>query len=180
MAQLLSPWFRFFVTYDLRPTLSQVQVPVLAMNGDKDLQVPGPENLEAIEMALRQGGNSDFSIEETFAPIALDVLGTWLEAHVDAATAVVEARADEVPTDFVLAQNYPNPFNGSTIISFTLPQTGPVELSVYNGLGQRVASLVSGMRTAGNYTLHWDGRDERGRLLASGTYLYKLETQEWA
>jgi len=93
---------------------------------------------------------------------------------------VVEARADEVLTDFVLAQNYPNPFNESTIISFTLPQTGPVELSVYNGLGQRVASLASGMRTAGNYTLHWDGRDERGRLLASGTYLYKLETQEWA
>ncbi len=94
-------------------------------------------------------------------------------------TAVVEARLDEIPSDFGLAQNYPNPFNGQTLIPFALLQTGPVELSVYNSLGQKVATLASGMRTAGNYTLYWDGRDARGRPLASGMYLYKLKTLEW-
>ena len=47
-----------------RPALRQVQVPVLVMNGDKGLQVAGSENLEAIERALRDGGNSDYSIVE--------------------------------------------------------------------------------------------------------------------
>lgn len=200
---LLAPWFRFFFTYDPRPILNQVRVPVLAMNGDKDLQVPARENLDEIEAALLDGGNSDFSIvelpnlnhffqtsergslseystiEETFAPVALDVLGDWLAAHTITPTAVLEARVDGVPTGFGLAQNYPNPFNGQTLIPFALSQAGPVELSVFNNLGQKVATLARGMRSAGNYTLHWDGRDALGRSLASGVYHYRLETREW-
>ena len=203
LRNFLVPWFRFFLTYDPSLTLRQVQVPILAMNGDKDLQVPGRENLAAIEAALRQGGNSDFSIvelpnlnhlfqtsetgslteyatiEETFALAALEVLGTWIAAHTTTATAVVEARSDDFPTDFGLVQNYPNPFNGQTLIPFGLVQAGPVELSVYNGLGQKVVTLASGMRTAGTYTLYWDGRDAWGRHLASGMYLYKLKTPKW-
>lgn len=62
--QLLSPWFRFFLTYDPRPTLMKVKCPVLAINGEKDLQVPPKENLRAIEEALRAGGNKDYTIKE--------------------------------------------------------------------------------------------------------------------
>ena len=200
MRNFLTPWYRFFLTYDPRPALRQVQVPVLAMNGDKDLQVPGRENLEAIEAALVEGGNADFSIvelpnlnhlfqtsetgalseyavlDETFAPVALEVLGDWLVAHTTAATAVVEAWTDDTPADFGLGQNYPNPFNGHTLIPFALAQAGLVEVSVYNGLGQRVAVLAEGMRQAGRYVLNWDGLDGSGKALASGMYLYKLET----
>jgi hypothetical protein len=102
---VMSPWFRSFVAYDPRPTLRRLRCPVLAMTGAKDLQVPARENLPAIAAALAAGGNREArtlempglnhlfqsagsglvseygTIEETFAPAALDTLTTWLEAH---------------------------------------------------------------------------------------------------
>ena len=102
---LLSPWMRFFLTYDPRPTLMQVKCPVLAINGEKDLQVPPEENLQAIEEALKAGGNKDYTvkelpglnhlfqtaktgspseyaaIEETISPTALEVIGNWISEH---------------------------------------------------------------------------------------------------
>jgi uncharacterized protein len=99
---MLSPWFRFFLTYDPRPALRKVTCPVLAINGEKDLQVPPKENLAAIEEALKEGGNRDYTvkelpklnhlfqssqtgspaeygqIEETFSPAALQVIGDWI------------------------------------------------------------------------------------------------------
>ena len=61
---LLSPWMRFFLTYDPKPTLMKVKCPVLAINGEKDLQVPPEENLRAIEDALKAGGNKDYTVKE--------------------------------------------------------------------------------------------------------------------
>ncbi|MEW6651862.1 MAG: alpha/beta fold hydrolase [Bacteroidota bacterium] len=62
--QILSPWFRFFIKYDPRPTLEQVTVPVFALNGEKDLQVDPKQNLPEIEKALKAGGNKNFKIIE--------------------------------------------------------------------------------------------------------------------
>ena len=53
-----------------------------------------------------------------------------------------------------------------------------MELAVYNLAGQRVMNLVQGPRNAGSYTLRWDGRDDAGRELASGMYLYRLQAGE--
>jgi fermentation-respiration switch protein FrsA (DUF1100 family) len=61
---LLSPWFRFFLEYDPYPTLTKVKVPLLAINGEKDLQVPPKENLELIEKAMKEGGNENYKIAE--------------------------------------------------------------------------------------------------------------------
>jgi pimeloyl-ACP methyl ester carboxylesterase len=100
--QVNSPWFRFFLTYDPVPTLRQVSVPVLAINGELDLQVPPYQNLPVIERALQEGGNTDVtvvelpglnhlfqtcttgspleyaSIEETISPTALDLMSDWI------------------------------------------------------------------------------------------------------
>jgi hypothetical protein len=57
----LSPWFRYFLTYDPAPTLSKVRIPVLALNGERDLQVPAAENIQAIKAALAAGGNKDYT-----------------------------------------------------------------------------------------------------------------------
>lgn len=104
-AMMLTPWFRYILNYDPRPTLMKVQVPVLAINGENDLQVPAKEDLAGIEEALKAGGNKDFKtvllpnlnhlfqtsetgtpseygrIEETIAPIALQTMGDWIVAH---------------------------------------------------------------------------------------------------
>ncbi len=90
-------------------------------------------------------------------------------------TAVVESQDVAVPDVFTLSQNYPNPFNPATTIRFDLPRSEEVELTVYNLTGQKVATLAHGLREAGTYTLRWDGRDDDGRELASGAYLYRLE-----
>ncbi|MBT4501743.1 MAG: T9SS type A sorting domain-containing protein [Gemmatimonadetes bacterium] len=89
-------------------------------------------------------------------------------------TAVLEERSELLPSSFALAQNFPNPFNGETTIRFSLPRGGEVELSIFNLAGQKVATLVEGMRSAGEYSVHWDGLNEVGRKLASGVYLYRL------
>ena len=83
-----------------------------------------------------------------------------------------------MPAGFALDQNYPNPFNSGTVIRFALPQTQEVELAVYNLAGQKVATLVQGLRQAGSYAIHWDGRDDAERALATGMYLYKLRAGE--
>lgn len=62
--QILNPWFRFFIKYDPKPTLEQVTVPVLALNGGKDLQVDPKQNLSEIEKALKAGGNNNFKVIE--------------------------------------------------------------------------------------------------------------------
>ena len=76
--------------------------------------------------------------------------------------------------DFFLSQNYPNPFNPSTTIEFSITKTEFVSLKIYNLLGQEVANLVSEKLKAGNYKFTWDAS-----YLASGMYLYKLETESY-
>ena len=61
---VLTPWFRHFLTYDPAPVLEKVKCPVLAINGEKDLQVDPKQNLPPIEAALKAGGNADFTLKE--------------------------------------------------------------------------------------------------------------------
>ena len=89
-------------------------------------------------------------------------------------TAVTETHAVSRPLSFTLAQNYPNPFNSATVIRFALPAAADVNLAIFNLTGQQVATLAQGARETGTYTVSWDGRDDDGRELASGVYLYRL------
>jgi hypothetical protein len=76
-----------------------------------------------------------------------------------------------VPEGISLLQNYPNPFNAQTIISYTLPQAGPVTLSIYNIMGQKVATLIDGVQQAGEHQVIWDAEN-----VTSGIYFCCLET----
>ena len=85
----------------------------------------------------------------------------------------VEAAGANRPPDYVLGQNF-NPFNPSTVIRYQLPESARVELAIYNLLGQKVATIVDEVREAGTHVARWDGRDEEGREVATGVYLYRL------
>jgi len=93
----------------------------------------------------------------------------------DIAAAVEEAESD-VPVRFVLGQNYPNPFNPETTISFELVKGAreQVSLVIYNILGEAVRTLVQGNLGPGQYQYVWDAHNQRGHLVASGLYLYRL------
>ena len=84
-----------------------------------------------------------------------------------------------LPDSPQLAQNAPNPFNSQTVLSYFLLEPGPARLEVFALTGQRVAVLLhQGPQQAGYHRLHWDGRDDAGRPVASGMYLYRLVTNE--
>jgi hypothetical protein len=92
----------------------------------------------------------------------------------DGATTDVEQSVNRLPEQFQLHQNYPNPFNNATVINYTVGVNGhspvQVELSVYNVLGQKVATLVSGRKQAGRHQVEWHAEG-----FASGLYFYRLQ-----
>jgi uncharacterized protein len=106
LRMLTSPWFRFFIDYDPLPTLEKTKCPVLALYGQKDLQVPAKSNLPLLQKALADAGNNQAeirqladlnhlfqhaysgspaeygAIEETFAPEALQIISDWLQPRI--------------------------------------------------------------------------------------------------
>lgn len=80
-----------------------------------------------------------------------------------------------LPEQYALAQNFPNPFNPVTHIRFALPRAGQVSVEVFNTLGQRVATLLNGVRAAGEHELTFDGAN-----LPSGLYFYRMVTADFA
>ncbi|MEW6754219.1 MAG: leucine-rich repeat domain-containing protein [Candidatus Latescibacterota bacterium] len=90
------------------------------------------------------------------------------------ATAITEGAAPPLPAAVRLMPAYPNPFNGRTVIRYWLPRPAPVEMAVHDVLGQRLATLVDGMRPAGDHAITWDGRDGQGRPVGSGVYVCRL------
>jgi hypothetical protein len=82
-----------------------------------------------------------------------------------------------IPVAYELANNYPNPFNPTTNIRFAIPETGNVKLSIYNMLGQKIATLVNENRNAGRYEITWNGKDDSGKAVGSGMYFYRLKAE---
>jgi hypothetical protein len=79
-----------------------------------------------------------------------------------------------------LHPNHPNPFNAQTVIEYTLPFASSVQLVVYNAYGQTVRRLVHSQQPAGHHRAVWDGKDERGSVVSSGIYYYRLKADNEA
>jgi hypothetical protein len=119
----------------------------------------------------------------------LDTIRIPLTLCIDTATSV-DFDEDQKPTSFALFQNYPNPFNPVTVVRYTVGGLKrkaadggqwtadgyftPTTLKIYNILGQKVRTLVDEPKGAGSYEVLWDGKDDRGKDVASGIYFYQL------
>ena len=84
------------------------------------------------------------------------------------------------PLPTALYQNYPNPFNPTTTIKYDLQDRSRVRLAVFNARGQLVRKLVDAEESPGRKLVEWDGRDDYGRQVASGIYLYRIETNAYS
>ena len=80
-----------------------------------------------------------------------------------------------LPSITSLSKNYPNPFNPTTTIEYSISQTGPVSLVVYDLNGSLVRTLVDDVQARDNYSIVWDGRNEKGQSVASGQYFYVMK-----
>jgi mannose/cellobiose epimerase-like protein (N-acyl-D-glucosamine 2-epimerase family) len=88
---------------------------------------------------------------------------------------IAQTNQYRLPESFKLFQNYPNPFNPTTAIRYQLKVSSKVELSIYNLLGQQIGELVNSSEPAGSYEVEWNGRDEAGKTVASGVYIYRIK-----
>lgn len=123
------------------------------------------------EGRLEANGANEYYLVEAQLP-------TWItisDDQQDSGTVVLETYEESLPATFSLNQNFPNPFNSRTVIEFDLPQGGHVTMEIFNLAGQIVATMIKDHRKAGHYQIRWDGKDDNGRALASGVYLYRLQ-----
>ena len=112
-----------------------------------------------------------------FDLIGQDLLvdGTTYESHLIHAVIGGSVPAPETPERLLrLEQNYPNPFNPATTIAFDLPEAGQVTIEIYDAAGTRVRTLVDEYRAAGTDSVRWNGLDDGGATLGSGTYVCRL------
>jgi hypothetical protein len=84
-----------------------------------------------------------------------------------------------VPTVFKFYQNFPNPFNPLTTIRFDLPEAQNVRLNIYSVDGKHIANLVNEPLPTGPHSVTWNGTDDNGHQVASGTYVYRLEAGQY-
>jgi flagellar hook assembly protein FlgD len=80
----------------------------------------------------------------------------------------------------MLQGNYPNPFNPETVIRFATKDPGNVKITVYNIKGQVVKTLTNQNYPSGNHQLIWNGKDDKGRSVSSGIYMYRMETPSYS
>ena len=120
---------------------------------------------------------SEFA-EETYVDLKIlitDETGNSNEQLIQPAFYITEPDASCEDIQQPVAWNiYPNPFNPETTISFSIPESGDVELSVYNVKGQKVTTLVDSRLDSGNHSVSWQGKDSNGDSVSSGIYLYRL------
>ncbi len=125
------------------------------------------------DMILKDPFSNDFPLSVTVIEVADSVVCDTLSD-----TTSIGKNTDLLPKSFKLNQNYPNPFNPVTTIEYSIPRSSTISLRIYNVNGQEVRTLIANKITAvGNYTIEWDGRDDRGKPVASGTYFYQLESE---
>jgi hypothetical protein len=132
--------------------------------------------VDTTEIAL---GDYYFQLSDLFSNMKIYPTITPGIISVDLSTDVETDNFGNLPKVYSLDQNYPNPFNPTTSIRFALPERSRVTLDVFNILGQNVRQLVNDNLQAGYHSIIFDCRDNDGKELASGVYLYRLKTDQF-
>jgi hypothetical protein len=117
--------------------------------------------------------SSNFTFEKSVAGDGT-IVEQWLNTGESFDEELTSITSESTPTIYSLGQNYPNPFNPVTSLSFTLPEAGKVNLTVYDVNGRLITTLVDGYRQQGSHEVSFDGSG-----LASGVYFYQLSTGEF-
>jgi hypothetical protein len=154
----------------------------LAVDGDVVYAAVGWSGLQVIDVADPAAPRivGAFALPSVTHAVGVGADRLWLTAayvHTAPLHCPAISAAGEPPPASALALNaWPNPFNPRTTLAFELPAAAPVSLVVYDLAGRRVRTLAAGeVLGAGAHTRTWLGRDDRGRAVASGVYLYRLE-----
>ena len=108
--------------------------------------------------------------------IASSALAQTIPVQLGTVVQPVSGKGPSIPVSFSLSAAAPNPFNPATTISYEVPQSAHIQLTVYNLLGQEVVRFVDQVQPAGRYQITWNALNARGASVASGVYLYRLSS----
>jgi hypothetical protein len=129
-----------------------------------------PTNAQIRFMCDASADNDDVYIDQ------IEFRGTTAALGLSFAKASEASSADEaLHESFELKQNYPNPFNPATTIAFSLPQESDVSIKIYDVTGSLVRTMVNDNRVAGEYSVVWNGQNDKGVRVSSGVYIYRIE-----
>jgi hypothetical protein len=142
----------------------------VCLAGIRDNGICGVGTLVTVTFRVLDTGNPHLQLADIEAR---DQTNQPVQITTTAATPVREG--GDLPAVSFLHPNYPNPFNPMTTIAFELATPGQVRIDIYSLDGRRVRTLIDGPYTAGRHAEAWNGRDQAGRLVPSGTYLFTME-----
>ena len=103
----------------------------------------------------------------------------FIRATIQTTTSVAEI-SNQIPNEFELSYNYPNPFNPSTKFKYALPEGRNVKIIIYDLNGSKVTELVNNYQGAGTYEVTWNGKNDLGQQVASGTYIYQVKAGDFS
>jgi hypothetical protein len=177
-ARPLAAWFIYPGAPDNASDLYRTRTDtLLRRNGYFQLLVPADATIGKIE--VRDSNNSVLRTQlstkwKAGASGSMTNLG-----DIDPIVLAVHEMDSGIPDGYALSQNYPNPFNPDTRINFSIPERARVRIAVYNVLGQEVALLADDEFSPGTRYVTWDGAGFGGRVLPSGTYIYRLTSKSF-
>jgi hypothetical protein len=154
------------VTEEIIQTLVEGQVLFTDTTSSISYSWIGKESFLFAEIESTEGENDPNFTQADFVQ---------LTSSLNAPNALFDVGEIVVPDDLVLFANYPNPFNPSTTIRFDVPQTGLVNLTIYDLNGRLIETLVNENMAAVSHSVTWNGHDASGISVASGVYIYRLQ-----
>jgi flagellar hook assembly protein FlgD len=92
---------------------------------------------------------------------------------------VIRTTSGALPAQFALSQNYPNPFNPTTRFRIDVATGSPVDVTVFDILGRKIATILHAEKEAGSYTMEWNGRDDQGLAVPTGMYIIRMSAGEF-
>jgi immune inhibitor A len=156
------------------------QLEQLVNSGNSGDPFPGSGNVTSFTSLTTPNSNS-YAGDDTYVFVSnISPSGPVMNADFQVSLVLSAEDNDNVllPANCLLGNNYPNPFNPTTNIDLNLKSAGNVTLSVYDILGKKVETLISGFYPAGNFTLTWNGTDNNGIEVSSGVYFYEIITED--
>jgi hypothetical protein len=143
------------------------------------LNVPGGATVAFTVDSAKIGSSGDWTYVSGTGTNIAAAFGGGIEVMVEQSTTSAAGDNPAIAYTYGLDQNYPNPFNPVTSINYSLARKSQVDIAVFNILGQRVNTLLSGEVEAGPGLVEWNGDDDSGHEVASGIYFYKMVTDEF-
>ncbi len=174
----LTPYWEFSTrSISIKDTLAYV---TCGQSGLKVISIADPYHPYLVTEYDTPGFAYDAFLADGYIYVADKYSLMVLESYFGADEVKEFADEENIPASYSLSQNYPNPFNPETNIGFTMPKSGQLKLEIFNILGQKVRTLVDQYLKAGHKVVDWDGKDDSGKEVSSGMYLYRMTTPEFS